>query len=186
MKRMLDLGCGSNKRSGAIGADITRGSAADVIVNLEHTFSFRDNAFDHIIFNHVIEHLTDIPASMEEIWRISAPTLAWKASRLTFPLPLPIPTQPIAITSAIALSIFWLCRFPNLPANCVGCWVSFSELKLLSIARKWLKNSKKLKSGSHSILSSAGWASNGSQTFTPSSTNPFLLLSFPLETSFFV
>lgn len=70
---MLDLGCGSNKRSGAIGADITRDSAADVIVNLEHTFPFRDNAFDHIIFNHVIEHSTDIPASMEEIWRISAP-----------------------------------------------------------------------------------------------------------------
>ena len=186
MKRMLDLGCGSNKRSGAIGADITRDSAADVIVNLEHTFPFRDNAFDHIIFNHVIEHLTDIPASMEEIWRISAPTLAWKASRLTFPLPHPIPTQPTAITSAIALSIFWLCRFPNLPANCVGCWVSFSELKLLSIARKWLKNSKKLKSGSHSILSFAGWASNGSQTSTPSSTNPFFVLSFPLETSFFV
>ena len=38
MKRTLDLGCGSNKRAGAIGADITRGSAADVIVNLEQFF----------------------------------------------------------------------------------------------------------------------------------------------------
>ena len=69
---MLDLGCGSNKRAGAIGADITRGSAADVIVDLEHIFfPFKDDAFDHIVFSHVIEHLTDISASMEEIWRIS-------------------------------------------------------------------------------------------------------------------
>lgn len=74
MKRMLDLGCGTNKRAGAIGADITRGSAADVIVDLEHIFfPFKDDAFDHIVLSHVIEHLTDIPASLEEIWRISAP-----------------------------------------------------------------------------------------------------------------
>lgn len=74
MKRMLDFGCGSNKRAGAIGADITRGSAADVIVDFEHIpFPFKDDAFDHIVFHHVIEHLTDILASMEEIWRISAP-----------------------------------------------------------------------------------------------------------------
>lgn len=38
MKRTLDLGCGSNKRAGTIGADITQGSAADVIVNLEQFF----------------------------------------------------------------------------------------------------------------------------------------------------
>ena len=74
MKRTLDLGCGSNKRAGAIGADITRGSAADVIVNLEQFFyPFKDNTFDHIVFSHVIEHLTDIPRAMEEIWRISSP-----------------------------------------------------------------------------------------------------------------
>ena len=74
MKRTLDLGCGSNKRAGAIGADITQGSAADVIVNLEQFFyPFKDNAFDHIVFSHVIEHMTDIPRVMEEIWRISSP-----------------------------------------------------------------------------------------------------------------
>ena len=120
MKRTLDLGCGSNKRAGAIGADITRGSAADVIVNLEQFFyPFKDNAFDHIVFSHVIEHLTDIPRVMEEIWRISAPTPVWKAPHHTFPRPHPIPIPPTAIISATAPSIFCLNHVRILPANCV-------------------------------------------------------------------
>ena len=54
--RTLDLGCGSNKTEGALGADLTKGSDADVIVNFDQFYyPFKDSSFDHIIFNHVIE-----------------------------------------------------------------------------------------------------------------------------------
>jgi ubiquinone/menaquinone biosynthesis C-methylase UbiE len=72
--RTLDLGCGSNKTQGALGADLTKGSDADVIADLDHIYyPFKDSSFDRIIFNHVIEHLTDVPKAMEEICRICTP-----------------------------------------------------------------------------------------------------------------
>ena len=72
--RTLDLGCGSNKTEGALGADLTKGSDADVIVNFDQFYyPFKDSSFDHIIFNHVIEHLTNVPQVMEEICRICSP-----------------------------------------------------------------------------------------------------------------
>ena len=72
--RILDLGCGSNRREGAVGVDITRGSAADVIADLDRSFyPFRDNTFDRIVYNQVIEHLTDVPRAFEEVWRLAAP-----------------------------------------------------------------------------------------------------------------
>lgn len=75
--RILDLGCGSSKRKGAIGADLTRGSAADVIADMNRRYyPFRDGAFDLIVLTHVIEHITDIPDAMEEIWRIATPGAA--------------------------------------------------------------------------------------------------------------
>ena len=71
---VLDFGCGSNKQTGTIGADITRGSAADVIANLDRFFyPFRDNTFDRVAMSQIIEHLTDVPRVMEEIWRICKP-----------------------------------------------------------------------------------------------------------------
>ncbi len=70
--RTLDFGCGFHKREGAVGADITRGSSADVIANLDQfSYPFRDKAFDLVIMHQVIEHLTDVPGVMEEVWRIS-------------------------------------------------------------------------------------------------------------------
>lgn len=36
-------------------------------------FPFRDNAFDEVYASHVLEHLSDTVATMEEVYRISRP-----------------------------------------------------------------------------------------------------------------
>ena len=70
--KSLDLGCGLNKASGAIGLDIWRGSDADVLGDLSGPhLPFRDNAFNKVKLTHVIEHVRDTVHLMEEIGRIT-------------------------------------------------------------------------------------------------------------------
>ena len=68
---VLDVGCGPNKTSGAIGLDHHPGSQADVLADFGETaFPFADNSFDHVICSHVIEHMRHPVGLMEEIWRV--------------------------------------------------------------------------------------------------------------------
>jgi SAM-dependent methyltransferase len=70
----LDVGCGRNKHPGAIGIDRNRDAAADVICDLDHVpYPFRENRFDQIRVIHVIEHVSDVIATMEELHRLSRP-----------------------------------------------------------------------------------------------------------------
>ena len=49
-------------------------TAADVICHLDKGgLPFRDNSFDHVRGEHVIEHVADIIATMEEFHRITKP-----------------------------------------------------------------------------------------------------------------
>jgi SAM-dependent methyltransferase len=69
--RFLDVGCGINKKPGAIGVDLNRGSRADVIADLDRfPYPFRDSSFDALQAVHVIEHLSDVIRSMEEFHRL--------------------------------------------------------------------------------------------------------------------
>jgi SAM-dependent methyltransferase len=71
--KTLDLGCGLKKMPGAIGVDIWRGSSADVIADLDSPhLPFRDDVFEKVEFNHVIEHIWDTVHLMDEIWRVTA------------------------------------------------------------------------------------------------------------------
>lgn len=73
-KRILDIGCGYAKRSGAIGIDRLVGSQADVIVDLFCLpLPFQDNCMETIYCMDVLEHLPDVIGTMEEIWRIGKP-----------------------------------------------------------------------------------------------------------------
>jgi SAM-dependent methyltransferase len=72
--RILDVGCGSNKYPGALGIDINRATAADVICDLDRfPYPFADQAFDQLRVIHVIEHLTDVIRAMEEFHRLTRP-----------------------------------------------------------------------------------------------------------------
>jgi ubiquinone/menaquinone biosynthesis C-methylase UbiE len=69
--KILDVGCGKNKRKGAIGIDIDPNSDADVIHDLNiFPWPFNDNEFDIILCFNVLEHIDNVPKAMEEIWRI--------------------------------------------------------------------------------------------------------------------
>jgi SAM-dependent methyltransferase len=71
-KQVLHLGCGDTKKSGAIGVDIMKDSAADVIHNLnKFPYPFQDDQFDEIYAINILEHLDNIPKVMEEIYRIT-------------------------------------------------------------------------------------------------------------------
>lgn len=69
---ILDLGCGTRKRPGAIGLDINPLSNADVIHDLaSFPYPFGDNSFEEIYVDNVLEHLDDVIRTMEELHRIS-------------------------------------------------------------------------------------------------------------------
>lgn len=76
--RRLNLGCGFDKRDGFVNADKFDACAPDVRVDLEvQPWPFDDNAFDHILLKHVLEHVgatvEGFFAVMRELYRVTAP-----------------------------------------------------------------------------------------------------------------
>lgn len=72
--RILDVGCGINKRPGSIGIDRNVNTKADAIVDLDRfPYPFRDNSFDALQAVHVIEHVADVVRAMEEFHRLVRP-----------------------------------------------------------------------------------------------------------------
>ncbi len=70
--RILDVGCGDNKTKGAVGIDMQRGDDVDVICNLDFKyFPFKNNIFDVIICQDVLEHVSNIVLTLQELFRIS-------------------------------------------------------------------------------------------------------------------
>lgn len=73
-QRVLDFGCGRAKHPGAIGADLNRRSAADVIADLNRLpYPFRTDSFDLVVCKDVLEHLDNFIGVVEEICRITRP-----------------------------------------------------------------------------------------------------------------
>lgn len=72
--RLLDLGCGNDKETGALGVDLDPTSDADLPWDLNQTpYPLPESHFERIRLQDVLEHLDDIPAVMREIWRLCAP-----------------------------------------------------------------------------------------------------------------
>lgn len=72
--RILDVGCGLNKRPGSVGLDRNPRTAADVLCDLDHfPYPFRDSSFDELYAVHVIEHVADVIRTMEEFHRLVRP-----------------------------------------------------------------------------------------------------------------
>jgi hypothetical protein len=68
---ILDLGCGTRKREGAVGVDYNPNSAADVIHDLgQFPYPFETSSADEIYLDNVLEHLPDVVATLDEIHRI--------------------------------------------------------------------------------------------------------------------
>ncbi len=70
----LNLGCGSIKYPDFLNVDIDPAYNPDMILDLSKVpYPFPDNHFEYIVAEHVIEHLDDVFAVMQEIYRISKP-----------------------------------------------------------------------------------------------------------------
>lgn len=68
----LDLGCGSAKAPGAIGADIHPFPGVDVLCDLDHfPYPFKDSSFSSVFMHHCLEHLEDVVGVLEEVHRIA-------------------------------------------------------------------------------------------------------------------
>lgn len=69
----LNLGCGFDYGEGYINADRVPGRA-DLVFDLNITpYPFPDNLADEILLRHVLEHVWDVRAVVDELWRISKP-----------------------------------------------------------------------------------------------------------------
>jgi ubiquinone/menaquinone biosynthesis C-methylase UbiE len=74
MMNVLDVGCGQKKRPGAIGIDCNPRTAADVLHDLNvFPYPFRDNEFQEIHCDSILEHLDDFFRVMSELYRIACP-----------------------------------------------------------------------------------------------------------------
>jgi SAM-dependent methyltransferase len=72
--RVLDVGCGSKKHSGAIGIDRSPDTDADVVHDLDLVpWPLEDGSFDEILLQDVMEHLRDPYAVFAELHRVARP-----------------------------------------------------------------------------------------------------------------
>ncbi|MEM2954453.1 MAG: class I SAM-dependent methyltransferase [Candidatus Nanoarchaeia archaeon] len=76
--KILDIGCGlrkykpKQKNARVIGLDIVKLPGVDVVHDLEKSpLPFKDNEFDTVIANHVLEHVKNLISVIHEIWRIT-------------------------------------------------------------------------------------------------------------------
>ena len=71
-KIKLHVGCGKNYKKGFVNLDLSKDVKADVYHNLNnYPYPFKDNTFDYIYADNVLEILDDIIKPLEELCRIS-------------------------------------------------------------------------------------------------------------------
>jgi SAM-dependent methyltransferase len=69
-KLKLDLGCGQHKQQGYVGIDRMLISGVDVVCDINRGIPFADHSISEVMASHVLEHVEDLIASMEEIYRV--------------------------------------------------------------------------------------------------------------------
>ena len=71
---ILEVGCGKKKLPGALGIDVRSSGSADVAHDLDQLpWPFEDSSFDLVLISHCLEHLKDVVATLEELWRVTRP-----------------------------------------------------------------------------------------------------------------
>lgn len=73
MSVSLDIGCGANKHSGTLGVDRRRLPGVAVVCDFEQGLPFRDGSVTAVYLHHIVEHMRDLVAFMEDLYRICEP-----------------------------------------------------------------------------------------------------------------
>lgn len=69
--KKINFGCGNVKISGFLGVDRFKTSAVDLVHDLNIIpYPFADNSVEEIIMDNTLEHLGDVIAIMEELYRV--------------------------------------------------------------------------------------------------------------------
>jgi len=66
----LDIGCGRSKFAGTLGVDVAPVRGVDVAADLSRGLPFADDSVDEVYTSHTLEHMPDLIAAMEELWRV--------------------------------------------------------------------------------------------------------------------
>lgn len=70
----LNLGCGMCHREGYLNVDLVASVNPDLVHDLDiYPYPLPHNHFEHIHAGDVVEHLSDIPAFMEQVWELLVP-----------------------------------------------------------------------------------------------------------------
>ncbi len=70
----VNLGCGQRYMDGWVNCDVVESVKADMYFNFENfPFPLESNSAELILMDNVLEHLSEIPKTMEELHRILAP-----------------------------------------------------------------------------------------------------------------
>lgn len=69
--KKLNIGCGKDIRPGYVNVDIIEHEGVDVCCDIEKVLPFEDNSIDEILLYHVLEHIDNFDALLDEIWRIA-------------------------------------------------------------------------------------------------------------------
>ena len=73
-KKYLNLGCGKDLRNGWVNVDIQKHVGIQKSFDIEvYPYPFKDNEFDYILVDNVLEHILRIPPLIDELYRIAKP-----------------------------------------------------------------------------------------------------------------
>jgi SAM-dependent methyltransferase len=66
----LNLGCGNKRKEGFLGIDRFPCAAVDLVSDITNPLPFADSSVSEVWADNVIEHVSDIPALMQEVHRV--------------------------------------------------------------------------------------------------------------------
>jgi len=70
--KKLNLGCGEDIKEGFVNLDSVKLKGVDIVHDLDKfPWPLKKDEFDFVYCDNVLEHLSSIPKSMEELWRIT-------------------------------------------------------------------------------------------------------------------